>query len=308
MLIGSHASKDPKGGFPATLQQMHKLGCQCIQVVVGSTVARLSENSESKYMKEAPQVKETLQRLNMKLFVHAPYTLNFAKDPASEGGDAYWIHAIIRILKVCEAMGAEGCVLHMGKAVKQDVATAKQLFYQNLTRVLDHMEATSMTTKLIIETSAGQGTELYPTIQNNLDPLVEFFDQFTETQRKYIGLCVDTCHIFAAGYDISTEEGALRFWREFEERIGLEHLSVVHMNDSIKPLGSRVDRHAPLEVGKIGLEGLSAFAKQANLYEIPQILETPTPSRDIIVLRRCIEGTYTEYEVDMEIRDRMFFA
>lgn len=304
MMIGSHAGRDAKGGFPVTLEQMYQMGCKCVQVVVGSTIARLSESAEKKYLKEAKAVKDVLQRLEMKLFVHSPYTLNFAKDPDGEADGPYWIDWMVRLLKICDAMGAEGCVLHMGKAVGLGVDVAQKFFFENLCSVIDHMG--DMKTKLIIETSAGQGTELYPTLQNNMDPLVEFFEQFTEEQRKHVGLCVDTCHIFAAGYDISTEEGAQRFWREFEERIGLEHLIVVHMNDSMKGLGARVDRHAPLESGKIGLEGLGAFAKQANLYEIPQVLETPTPARDIVVLRRLIEGTYSQTAVDIEVRDRMF--
>lgn len=305
-MIGFHAARDVKGGFPVTLQKMHKIGCKCIQVVVGSTIARMSEATFKKYMAEAKDVSSKLKELDMQLFVHSPYTLNFAKDPKSEVDGPYWIEALWKILLVCDAMGAVGCVLHMGKAVSLPVATAKQHFYDNLVQVINRMKANDMHTKIIIETSAGQGTELYPTLSSTLDPLVEFFDQFTEDQRRYMGLCVDTCHIYAAGYDISTTQAADQFWSEFEEKIGLQHLTVVHMNDSVKALGSRVDRHAGLETGKIGLEGLTAFAKKGALYGIPLVLETPTCFRDIIVLRRILDDTYDELEVDMEIRDRMF--
>lgn len=303
-MIGPHASRDKKGGFVETLEQLHRMGARCMQVFVGSTYGRLSEASEKRYFEEAPMVKATLKRLGMKLYVHAPYTLNFAKDPKDE--DPYWVGWLWKLIQICEAMGVEGCVLHMGKAVKLEIAQAQQNFYTNLCQVLVHMKAAKCRAKMIIETSAGQGTELYPTIEQNLDPLVEFYHMFSASQRKYMGLCVDTCHIYAAGYNLSTRQQVREFWREFEQRIGIEHLSVIHMNNSVKDRTSQVDRHAPLEMGKIDFDALTLFAQMAHDRQIPMIVETSEPVRDVVVLRKMLEGTYSKASVDREIRDQMF--
>lgn len=295
-MFGPHASKDKKGSIVGTLEALHRRGCLCMQMFVGSTYGQLSEASEKRYYDEAPAVKKTLKALGMKLFIHAPYTFNLAKDVGADGLEPLW-----KQVQIADALGADGVVLHMGKAVKLDVAEAQRWFYENLCNVIGRMKAAKCHTKLFIETSAGQGTELYPTLEANLDPLGEFYDQFTAGQRKYIGLCVDTCHVFAAGYDISAS-----FWKEFNERIGIEHLGVVHMNNSVKGLGSRVDRHAPLEAGKIDFDALAAFAKKANELGVPMIVETPSLDRDVIVIKKWLEGKYSKEAVDREMRDAMF--
>jgi len=176
----------------------------------------------------------------------------------------------------------------MGKAVKLAVDKAEQVFHENLCSVIDVCVKEEIKAKIIIETSAGQGTELYPTLNNSLDPLVRFISRFTTNQKKHIRFCVDTCHIFAAGYEIGTEAGSARFWKEWEEKIGVELLSVVHMNNSVKSLGCRVDRHAILSKGAIGMEGLAAFAKSAAGYDISMVIETPWCQFDIPVLREMV--------------------
>lgn len=304
-MFGPHASKDKRDGFVGTLEKLHKRGCGCMQVFVGSTYGRMSEATEKRYMDDAPEVKKALKRLGMKMFVHAPYTLNFAKK-AEDDGSMYWIDAMWTQLRICDAMGAEGVVLHMGKALKLDVDEAKQVFHENLLELVGKMKAAKCGAKVFIETSAGQGTELYPTLEQNLDPVVEFYTQFTTTQRKYIGLCVDTCHIFAAGYDLATRAQVHRFWEELEERIGVENLGVVHMNNSLKGCGSCVDRHAPLEAGKIDFDALTEFAKLANRHGVPMIVETSAPERDVVVIKKWLENKYTKEAVDREMRDAMF--
>ncbi len=303
-MFGPHASKDKRGGFVETLEKLHKRGCGCMQVFVGSTYGRMSEASEKRYMEEAPEVKKALKKLGMKMFVHAPYTLNFAKK--AEDGDAYWIEALWTQLKICDAMGAEGVVLHMGKSLKLDLSEAKDVFHENLLQLIGKMKATKCGAMIFIETSAGQGTELYPTLESNLEPVVEFYARFTANQRKYIGLCVDTCHIFAAGYDLGTRVHVQRFWSDFEERIGIAHLGVIHMNNSLKGCGSRVDRHAPLEAGKIDFDALAEFAKLADKHGVPMIVETSAPERDVVVIKKWLDGKYTKEAVDREMRDAMF--
>lgn len=280
--FGCHASRDAKKGFVGTLEKALQLGANTVQVMVGNPYGKMNEKCENCYYREASNVKNALTELDMKIFIHSPYYLNFAKDPSAE--EPYWIDALWKELQIGEALGSTGSVLHMGKSVKLDVVDAENHFYNNLSQVLTRMADANMTTKLFIETSAGQGTELYPTLNNTLDPLARFFSRFTTHQKKHIGLCVDTCHIFAAGYDISTPEQVKKFFEEWEDKIGLEHMGVVHINNSVRKLGSRVDRHAMLHFGEIPVEGLREFACMSAKHNIPLVLETPSADRDIPVL------------------------
>lgn len=285
--IGCHVSSSKsKLGLSDQFRHIHNMvGAKCFQIFVGNPYGSFSRAQAEKYMEMGPRVKEVLWSLGIKLFIHSPYVLNFAKDPSTE--DAYWVNSLVLELETSDAIGAEGCVLHMGKSVKSSVEDAERWFIFNLKTVIRKAKAKNITSKIYVETSAGQGTELYPTL-GSLDALVRFYNNFSSEERKHIQLCVDTCHIFAAGYDIGTCEGAELFWREWEMKLGVSNLGVIHMNNSTKACGSRVDRHAALAEGKIGLEGLKSFAQTAAMYEIPMIIETPITIYDVPILAQFI--------------------
>lgn len=121
-------------------------------------------------------------------------------------------------------------------------------------------------TKIVLETTAGQGTSVghrFDQIGAILAPLKERFP---------IGVCIDTCHIFAAGYDIRTPAGWKKTFETFDREIGMDHLTAFHLNDSMKELGSRVDRHAPIGEGKIGAD---SFHYLMEVNDLPKYLETP---------------------------------
>ncbi len=124
-------------------------------------------------------------------------------------------------------------------------------------------------TKLVLETTAGQGTSVGYTFEQIQSIIQRVKNHFP------IGVCIDTCHIFAAGYDIRTKEGFEKVLQEFDQIIGLEHLSAFHLNDSQKELGSRVDRHASLGAGKIGLEAFEYLMQSPKTRHLPKYLETP---------------------------------
>ncbi len=121
----------------------------------------------------------------------------------------------------------------------------------------------------MIEATAGQGT----TVGYNFDHLGYLVHELKNVLP--IGVCIDTCHIFAAGYDIRTKHAWDETLHEFDKKVGLKHLYALHVNDSMKPLGSRKDRHAALGHGEIGLEGFKAMMHDTRLKHIPKYLETP---------------------------------
>lgn len=145
-------------------------------------------------------------------------------------------------------------------------------------------------TRLLLEATAGQGT----CVGYRFEHLAWIIQK---VHRKIpIGVCIDTCHIFAAGYDIRTEEGWKKTLKSFDEIVGLEHLYAFHVNDSQKDLGSRVDRHAPLGEGKIGMECFKFLMTCPKTRHLPKYLETPDGpplwKKEIAMLRKFAEGTH----------------
>lgn len=143
-------------------------------------------------------------------------------------------------------------------------------------------------TKIILETTAGQGKSVGHT-----------FEQIAYILKKVhrkipLGVCIDTCHIFAAGYDIRTEEGWNHVLKQFDDTIGLEHLSAFHLNDSQKELGSRVDRHASLGEGKIGMDCFRFLMQSPKTKHLPKYLETPEGppvwKKEISLLKKFAES------------------
>ena len=134
-----------------------------------------------------------------------------------------------------------------------------------------------------METTAGQGSAM----NRSFDELAQFLNDLHGDPR--VGVCLDTCHVFAAGYDLRTPEAYAATMAEFDAKVGLDRLRVVHCNDSQKDLGSKVDRHANLGEGKIGLEAFRMLVNDSRFADKPIILETPTENgghaKDLATLR-----------------------
>jgi deoxyribonuclease-4 len=287
---GSHIGKS-QNGWLDSLHTAHDRGLSAVQIFIGNPMSgKMSEKTEADYMKVAIGIRKFLATVRMKLFIHSPYVLNFAKDPYNEY--PYWVDAMVRELKIAQEMGAEGSVLHLGKAVNNSHSQGAELMYQNVKHLLLCMRENKMTVKLFLETSSGQGTELFATTQNSLQDLADFFERFDATDRLNLGICVDTCHIFAAGYDISTPDQVAAFFTEWENKIGIAHLSLIHFNNSVYGCGSRKDRHSCIEHGAIGVDGLLQFLRVGFERGIPAVLETPGGLDEVSILAAVSQGVY----------------
>lgn len=290
--IGSHIPKNKKG-VEASLLAVEGLGANCFQLFISPTIGKLSDKSHAAMMKEAGAVRKYLTDHAYKMFIHLPYTLNTAKDPATEANGAYWVDAIYRELEIASAMGADGCVMHVGKAVKLRADDAENNMYNSVTAIAEKMAAAKLDTRLFIETGAGQGSELCV----SLDAFAQFYNRFSREQREYVGVCVDTAHVWAAGWGMSD---ARKFFRELDERIGLGHVGVVHFNNSKVDWGARVDRHACLDGsdgGKIPRRVVEDLAQQCVRLGVPMILETPKCIFEVellwqIAMRRKVQVKY----------------
>lgn len=170
-------------------------------------------------------------------------------------------------LKRCHQFNISYLNFHPGAATKGTEEECLDTIAESLLAIEDLVHHGH--TKLVLETTAGQGTSVG-----------HKFEQIGYIIKKIhhkipLGVCIDTCHIFAAGYDIRTKEGWKKTLKEFDDIIGLKYLSAFHLNDSQKDLGSRVDRHASLGKGKIGMESFEFLMTSSETRNLPKYLETP---------------------------------
>ena len=166
-----------------------------------------------------------------------------------------------------EALGLDGLVMHPGSYTSGTEADGLRLIAEGLAHLLE--QRPNGTTRILLEHTAGQGTNL----GHRFEHLAEIIDRLQSTPR--VGVCLDTCHLLAAGYDICSPEGYQRTFREFDRIVGLERIRAFHLNDSKKPCGSRVDRHEHIGKGCLGLEPFRMLLNDRRFARHPMLLETP---------------------------------
>ena len=214
------------------------------------------------------------------ILVHAPYTLN----PSSENSDTREFAKIAMRddLDRLKKMGVRLYNLHPGSHVGQGTDKGIQLTAELLNRIIP----SDFYGTVLLETMAGQGTEIGSTFQE----LKEIIDRVDLNER--IGVCLDTCHVFAAGYDIASDPDSVL--TEFDKILGLKRLRYVHLNDSLFGLGMHKDRHAAIGCGEIGIEGFKRIINHPALFNRPFCLETPHETieeyaDEILLLRKMTD-------------------
>lgn len=170
----------------------------------------------------------------------------------------------------CEALGLDRLNFHPGSHLKK-IGEEESLrrVAESINMALDRTRGVTA----VIENTAGQGSNLGYSFEH----LAYMIDRVEDKSR--VGVCIDTCHAFAAGYDLRTPEACERTFAEFDRIVGMRYLRGMHLNDAMKPLGSRIDRHAPLGAGEIGWECFRYIARDPRFDGMPLILETPDEAR-----------------------------
>lgn len=204
------------------------------------------------------------------VIVHSSYLLNFGKPLNKAPWSLTDIKGDFEKLRRLGGSGkfAQGVVLHMGKAIEIERKEAIKNMVENVKHIVEIAEKTQL--KLLLENTAGQGNEL----GFRFEEYGEIFHQVKDFS-PLIRVCFDTAHSWGAGYDQTSEEAVKATFQEFDKNIGIQYIDVFHFNDAKKPLGARLDRHANIGTGMIGLPGLKALFQFANTHDIPCILETP---------------------------------
>ena len=199
---------------------------------------------------------------------HDSYLINLGH-PEQEGLEksrASFIHEMQR----CEQLGLDRLNFHPGSHLKKiSEEESLALVAESINIALDKTKGVTA----VIENTAGQGSNLGYAFWH----LSYIIDRVEDKSR--VGVCLDTCHSFAAGYDLSTEEGCEKVFAEFEREVGFKYLRGMHLNDAMKPLQSRVDRHTPLGEGFLGITPFRYIMQDARFDGIPLILETPDEER-----------------------------
>lgn len=259
--FGAHLSV--AGGLHLAYDEARTVGCDCLQIFVKNQrqwAAKPLTDEQIRLFKEARS------RTGVgPVVAHASYLLNLASpDSASRKKSSI---ALIDELERCEALGVGGLVIHPGAHMGEGMDAGIQRIAASLDEV--HAATRGFTSRVLLETTAGQGS----TIGHEVAQLRQIIEQVKQPDR--IGICIDTCHVFAAGYDIRQENDYERFVDEIARFIGIDRVACIHTNDSKGDCGSRLDRHEHITKGKIGKVGFANVLNDPRLAAVPRILETP---------------------------------
>lgn len=261
--LGAHMSIE--GGFYRAIERGEKIGCTALQLFTKSNrqwQAKPITQTEIARFKEAWKASPITF-----ITAHASYLINIGSPDQAVAHKS--LKALILELERCAALGISTLVLHPGSRL---TSTKEECLEQVTNNINSALEATEKTI-VVVETMAGQGSN----IGSSFEDLAVIIKHVKQKHR--IGVAMDTCHLFAAGYDIATQNGFLGTLKQFDDTIGIDQLRLIHLNDSKQPLGSHVDRHEEIGKGKIGLEGFSLIMNSTQLAHIPKILETPDPDK-----------------------------
>lgn len=282
MRVGAHVSI--AGGLDQAPGRARELGCDCLQIFSknprGWSARALSDA-------EAEATKARLVELGLDpLVVHITYLVNVA----STKPDLYEksLNGLMTDLDRAGRIGAKYLVLHPGKYTDTTLEEGIKRIADSINRAFAEVPNDVI---LLLENVAGAGTEIGRTFEE-LQQIIELVDD-----KQRIGVCFDTCHGFAAGYDLRTQESVSQVVLHFDQIIGMERMKVIHANDAKADLGSNLDRHEHIGLGAIGEEGFLAMMRNelVRKYDIPFILETPDDevggfAYDIAKLRELAEN------------------
>jgi deoxyribonuclease-4 len=258
--LGAHVSV--KGGADRAPERAADIGAAVLQLFT-KMPNRWADPAISD--KRAAAFEEAREEFDIDLVAaHDSYLINLASPD-----DTLWERSVASFaaeLSRCRAYGVDLLVTHPGNATDRKFDRGIEDNARGLTKAL---RAEGGDTRVLLEITAGTGTTIGATFEN----LAKIIDLVEDDQRDRLGVCFDTCHAWAAGYDLA--DGWDDVWAEFDELIGMDRLLMFHMNDSRNPFGSKKDRHAGIGDGTMGLAPFRQIMNDDRMHDIPKILETP---------------------------------
>ena len=263
--IGSHVSIS--GSIANAITNASERECSAFQVFTsnprGWHAKDLTDDGITNYKNNLSQ--SNIDRLAT--VAHMPYLPNLSSPEISVYEKS--IRTMIREVERCDKLGIPYLVTHLGS----HKGTGEDKGIQRLVGALTEVAKTNKDVTILLENTAGQKNS----VGSDFTQLAEIFFGLKPASR--FGICIDTCHAFAAGYDLRNEKNVKDAFEKFDSEIGLKHIKIIHLNDSKGELGCHLDRHEHIGLGHIGEAGLSQVVKLANKNKIPIILETPIDER-----------------------------
>jgi len=261
MLFGAHESI--AGGAFTAIERGKQATCGTIQMFNKNSNQwrgkKLEKDEIDKFFKAIEDTGVTVSTS------HSSYLINIASPDKKLAGMSG--SALKEEMERCNLLKIPSLVLHPGSHVGTGEAEGIKRISKNINKLFDSLKDNNVI--LLLETTAGQGSHLGYTFEQ----LAEMIEGVED--KAHVGVCLDTCHIFSAGYAISDSKDYKATMKKFDDTIGLDKLKILHMNDSKKDFGDRKDRHEHIGKGKIGLEAFRNIVNDPKLKKIPMILETP---------------------------------
>lgn len=255
--LGAHVSFSKNNDYllGATKESL-SWGANTMMIYLGPPQSSKRIEISNYKLDEYLKLEKTIQPID--IIVHAPYIINLANPKNNSFSKQFIVDEIKRM----NYIGSKFIVLHPGNANILKKNEAIELIGQSI----NHILAQTNDVVISLETMSGKGNEIGSTFEE-IKMIIDIVEDKTR-----IGVCLDTCHIWEAGYDLNDVDAVLD---EFDKIIGLSKLNVIHLNDSKNDLGAKKDRHENIGMGKIGLNNLKNLFKNVRIIKIPKILETP---------------------------------
>lgn len=270
--VGAHINREKT--IIKTMETITKNGGNCLQLFVSNPRSSSLVNIDN-YITIADDVKDYISKNNFKLVIHSSYTINLARDfkngkrtvPINE---CIWIKILLHELYISHLINSSGVIVHVGKHTTLSYNKGIENMRTVIEYIIEELQKNNFKTKIIIETPAGQGTELL----TNLNEFIDFYNSFSKEQKKYLGICLDTAHIWASDYELNEAYNIIC-------NKNANDLIVIHLNNSAVKKGSNVDRHTPIfdnAKGTIPLKSIKQFLElfKDNKHIPIIILETPS--------------------------------
>lgn len=265
-LLGAHFSIAK--GLHNALLEAEKYGCSALQLFTKNSNTWKERNLLPEEIERFVQTK--IETGIEQIVTHTSYLINLAADDQKK--QALSCHALEMELVRSSQLCIPYVVLHPGSHMGQGEEAGIRKIAENANKIFD--KNPDLKTRLLFETTAGQGTN----IGHTFEQIASIMDRIQDRGR--VGVCLDTSHIFAAGYDIRTETAYHKTIHDFDSTVGLEQIFVIHLNDSKKELGTRVDRHENIGKGTIGNAAFTYIMNERRFQKVPKIIETPKQKGD----------------------------
>lgn len=259
-LLGAHMSI--AGGVDKSILRGQSIGCRAIQIFTKSNNQWRAKPLEPE---EIRRFKENREAAQMFVLGHTSYLINLASPDENLWSKS--VESFLVEMERCAVLGVSCLITHPGA----HLGTGESVGLARITSALDEIcdRTAGSPVMILLEVTAGQGTVL----GGRFEHLARVMEDSAVPER--LGVCLDTCHAFAAGYDLRTSEAYARTFALLDSLVGLERLKAIHLNDSRGKLGSRLDRHEHIGLGQLGLEPFRLLLNDPRFTQLPMVLETP---------------------------------